>query len=314
MQEYQVTASEAQKSVKSFSRRRLRRELGAWGFMAPHLFFFIVFTMAPLVFGFIMSFHRWTLLDEPLFIGWDNFVRVWRDSRFWQAVSNTLIFALISVPLTMLVSLVFALLLNQKWYGKLWLLVAFVSPTFFGSVGILTTWRWVLSSAPNGLVNYYLSSIGVIKQPVSWFTTATMAWVCIIGVTVWWIVGFSVLLYLGALRRIPPEQYEAAKIDGAGPFERFVHVTLPWMRNVLFFDTVRQVLLAFGLFDQVYFFTGGGPAGATRTMVYYLFEVGFQRQQLGRAAAISWYIFIVVFGFALIQLFILTKSIRSAEE
>ncbi|KUK22262.1 MAG: Binding-protein-dependent transport systems inner membrane component, partial [Thermotoga petrophila] len=201
----------------------------------------------------------------------------------------------------------------EKWYGKLWLLVAFVSPTFFSSVGVLTTWRWIFSSAPNGLLNYYLTKIGLLSQPISWFETPARAWACIIGVTVWWIMGFSVLLYLGALQRIPPEQYEAAKIDGAGPWARFIHITLPWMRNVLFFDVVRQVLLAFGLFDQVYFFTGGGPAGSTRTMVYYLYMVGFERQQLGRAAAISWYMFIIIFGFALINLFILTKSIRGAE-
>ncbi len=295
-------------------RRKLRRELGSWAFLSPHLIFFIVFIVAPLVYGFLMSFHRWNLLADPVFIGLDNFARVWRDSRFWETVKNTLVFAVISVPLTMIVALSLALILSQKIYGKLWLLIAFVSPTFFGSVGILTTWRWILGSHASGLLNYYMTKWKILEAPISWFETTTRAWLCIIAVTVWWIVGFSVLLYLGAIQRIPPEQYEAAKIDGAGAFARFWNVTLPWMRNVLFFDVVRQVLLAFGLFDQVYFFTGGGPAGSTRTMVYYLYQIGFQRQELGRAAAISWYIFIVVFGFALIQLLILTRTVRSAEE
>lgn len=302
------------KRQRSSLLRKLYKDLGSWAFLVPHFVFFIIFIVAPLIFGFVISFHRWDLLGEKVFVGLDNFVRVWRDSRFWVTVKNTLVFALVSVPITMAVALVFALILNQKWYGKLWLLIAFVSPTFFGSVGILTTWRWILGSHASGLLNYYLTRLGLLKAPISWFETTLRAWTCIVVVTVWWIVGFSVLLYLGAIQRIPPEQYEAAKIDGAGPFVRFWHVTLPWMRNVLFFDVVRQVLLAFGLFDQVYFFTGGGPAGTTRTMVYYLYQVGFQRQELGRAAAISWYIFIIVFGFALIQLFILTRTVRSAEE
>lgn len=314
MQSYPDVVPDFQTQKRSLTIKKARRELGSWVFLVPHLVFFSIFIVAPIIFGLALSFHRWNLLGERVFVGLDNFVRVWRDSRFWATVKNTLFFAAVSVPLTMFVALILALVLNQKWYGKLWLLVAFVSPTFFGSVGILTTWRWILGSHASGLLNYYLAQWGLLKAPISWFETTLRAWGCIITVTVWWIVGFSVLLYLGAVQRIPPEQYEAAKIDGAGPFARFWNVTLPWMRNVLFFDTVRQVLLAFGLFDQVYFFTGGGPAGSTRTMVYYLYQIGFQRQELGRASAISWYIFIIVFGFALIQLLILTKAIRSAEE
>jgi multiple sugar transport system permease protein len=294
--------------------RKVWWELGTWGFLLPHLFFFVLFIATPLVINLIMSFYNWTLLGQRVFIGTGNFLRIWNDDRFWLAVKNTVIFSIISVPLTIIVGLLIALILNQEIYGKLWLLVCFVSPTFLGSVGILTTWKWIYASYPTGLANYYFNKIGILKEAISWFETSTRAWTCIILTTVWWIVGFSVLLYLGALQRIPPEQYEAAKVDGAGPLKCFWHITLPWMRNVLFFDVVRQVLLAFGLFDQVYFFTGGGPAGSTRTMVYYLYLVGFNRQELGQAAAISWYMFAIVLIFGLIQLAMLTKSIRSAEE
>jgi len=298
---------------KIFS-NKLWWELGNWGFLLPHFFFFILFIIIPLISNIQISFYNWNLLGQKTFVGFQNFVRIWTDDRFWLAVKNTVIFAIVSIPLVIIVAMIIALILNQKVYGKLWLLIAFVSPTFFGSVGILTTWKWIYASYPTGLLNYYLTKFGILREAISWFETPARAWLCIIITTVWWIVGFSVLLYLGALQRIPPEQYEAAKIDGAGPWKIFWNVTLPWMRNVLFFDVVRQVLLAFGLFDQVYFFTGGGPAGSTRTMVYYLYLVGFTRQELGQAAAISWYIFAIVLIFALIQLFMLTKTIRSAEE
>jgi len=295
-------------------KRILRREVGAWGFLLPHFFFFILFIAIPLIYGLTMSFYNWTLIGETRYVGLENYSRVWSDSRFWMAVKNTVIFAIISIPLVMGVALAYALLLSKKWYGRLWLMTAFVAPTFFSSVGVLTSWRWILGSHRAGLMNYYLTKLGILKEPISWFETSTKAWACIIGVTVWWIVGFSILLYIGALQRIPPEQYEAAKIDGAGRWAQFWYITLPWMRNVLFFDVIRQVLLAFGLFDQVYFFTGGGPAGSTRTMVYYLYMVGFERQQLGRAAAISWYMFMIIFGFALINLFILLKTVRAGAE
>jgi multiple sugar transport system permease protein len=282
--------------------------------MFPHLCLFLLFTFVPLFVSSVISLYNWNLLGQKTFIGFGNFIRVWADERFWIAVKNTVIFAFISVPLTIVVGLCFALILNQKIYGKLWLLICFVSPTFFGSVGILSTWKWIFTSYPAGLANYYLIKLGILKEAISWLATTERAWGVIILVTVWWIVGFSVLLYLGALQRIPPEQYEAAKVDGAGAMGRFWHITLPWMRNVLFFDVVRQVILAFGLFDQLYFLGSGGPAGTTRTMVWYLYLTGFQRQELGRAASISWFIFIVIVAFGLIYLLMLTKSIRSAEE
>ncbi|WP_300980491.1 carbohydrate ABC transporter permease, partial [Mesotoga sp.] len=105
--------------------------------------------------------------------------------------------------------------------------IAFVSPAFFGSVGILSSWKWIFASFPSGLANYYLNKVGAINNAVSWFGSTSVAWGVIILVTVWWIVGFSILLYLGALQRIPPEQYESAKLDGAGPWKRFLYPYFP---------------------------------------------------------------------------------------
>lgn len=291
----------------------IRREGGAYLFLLPHMFFFVLFIAAPLIYALVMSFHQWRIIGEPSYIGLANFLRIWGDSRFWNTVQNTTIFAAISVPVTVFLGLGLALILNQRFHGKLWPLVAFVSPAFFSSIGILFSWNWILASYPSGLANHYLAKLGIIESAMSWFRDTTLAWACIIVITAWWIVGFSVLLYLGILQRIPPEQYEAAKLDGAGPWARFVYITLPWIRNVMFFDVARHVILAFGLFDQVYILTEGGPAGSTRTMVYYLYSVGFERQQLGRAAAISWYIFLIVIFFGLVQLALLSRSIHSAE-
>jgi multiple sugar transport system permease protein len=295
------------------SLRGVRQGAEPYLFLLPHFIFFALFVVAPLVYSLVLSFHSWGLLGEAEYIGLTNFVRTWNDARFWSAVKNTVVFSAVSVPVVIAVGLALALTLNLRFYGRSWLMVAFVAPTFFGSIGILTTWDRVLASFPSGLANYYLGKAGLIKTAVSWFSSAPMAWTSIIMITVWWIVGFSVLLYLGALQRIPPEQYESAMIDGAGPWTRFRCITLPWIRNVLFFDVARQVLLAFGLFDQVYILTAGGPAGSTRTMVYYLYMVGFQRMQFGRAAAVSWYLFLVTVIFGFVQLLLLAKSVRSTE-
>lgn len=296
------------------SLKRLRKETEAIAFLLPHFVFFILFVLSPLIYATYLSLHNWTILGKPSYIGLDNFFRIWRDARFWEAVRNTVIFATISVPLIVFLGIALALLLRLDFHGKTWPLLAFVSPAFFGSVGILLSWNWVLASSPSGLANYYLGRFGVISGGFSYFDKPITAWASIIVITAWWIVGFSVLLYLGALQRIPPEQYESAMIDGAGPWTRFRCITLPWIRNVIFFDLARHVLLAFGLFDQVFVLTTGGPGGATRTMVYYLYMIGFERQHFGRAAAISWYIFLLIIIFGFIQLLLLTKSVKAVEE
>lgn len=293
---------------------RLRKEAAALAFLLPHFVFFVLFVLTPLAYATYISLHSWTILGKPSYIGLDNFIRTWRDVRFWEAVRNTVIFAAISVPLIVCLGIVLALVLRLNFYGKTWPLVAFVAPAFFGSVGILLAWNWVLASSPTGLANYYLGKAGLVSGGYSFFDKPVTAWASIIVITAWWIVGFSVLLYLGALQRIPPEQYESAMIDGAGPWTRFRCITLPWIRNVIFFDLARHVLLAFGLFDQVFILTSGGPGGATRTMVYYLYMIGFERQQFGRAAAISWYIFLLIVVFGFIQLLLLTRSIKAVEE
>jgi multiple sugar transport system permease protein len=226
-------------------------------FLLPHLVFFVLFVAVPLVFGMVISFFNWSLLNDNVFVGASNYIRTWNDSRFWPVVQNTVIFAIVSVPLTIIVAILFAHILNKKRFGQLWLLIAFVSPAFFGSVGILSSWKWIFASFPSGLANYYLNKAGFINAAVSWFGSTGVAWGVIILVTIWWIVGFSILLYMGALQRIPPEQYESAKLDGAGPWKRFLYITLPWIRSVLFFDVVRQVILAFGLFDQAYILSAG---------------------------------------------------------
>ncbi len=298
---------------KKISKKRLRDTLEAYLFLLPHFIFFVIFIVLPLLYGIVISFYDWKIIGKARFVGLENFKRVWEDPRFWDSLKNTIMFAIISVPLIVALGIILDILLNKRFYGKLWALTAFVSPTFFGSIGILFSSRWILVSQSQSLANYYLQKIGIIHSATSWFKTPQMAWTWIIIITAWWIVGFSVLLYLGALQRIPPEQYEAAKLDGANSWQQFIHITLPWIRNVMFFDVARHVLLAFGLFDQVYILTGGGPAGSTRTIVYYLYLVGFERQQLGRAAAISWYIFIVIVAFSAVQLALLTRSIKSAE-
>ncbi|WP_427366576.1 carbohydrate ABC transporter permease [Candidatus Caldatribacterium saccharofermentans] len=291
---------------------RRRREGGPIApFLLPYLSFFSVFIAAPLVMGFLLSFYKWDLLSAPKFLGFGNYLYLlFRDSKFWTAVRNTFVFAGISTPLLLVVPLLFAIALNRDFRGRLWAMIGLIAPSFFPSAAVLLVWSWMLD-VKVGIINYYFQRWGL--QPPAWLSDPATTWLIIIGITLWWSSGFNTILYLSALQKIPKEQYEAAALDGAGSWAQFWHITVPWLRNVMVFISTMQVLSSFMIFDQIYILTSGGPYGQTRTIVYYLYETGFQRFQMGRASAMSWLLFGFIAVFAIAQLEVMTKRVRAAE-
>lgn len=289
-----------------------RRQLKEWAspFLLPYLGFFTLFIAAPLFIGLILSFFKWDILNPPEFVGIANFSYLLKDAKFWTAVKNTAIFAVTTTPLLIAIPLLFALILNRRFPGRFWAMVALISPYFFPSAAVLLIWDWMLD-VKVGMINYYLTKLGF--GPQAWLSYPVTAWAVIIGITVWWTSGFNTILYLSALQKIPREHYEAAAIDGAGAWAQFRYVTLPWLRNIIIFICTVQTLTNFMIFDQIYILTSAGPYGSTRTIVYYLYETGFQRFRLGRASAMGWLLFLIVMAVIGAQMFLL-RRIQSAEE
>jgi multiple sugar transport system permease protein len=259
-------------------------------FLAPYLVLFTLFALAPTIYGFWISLHDWdfTLPGKP-FVGLSNYADLFSSTSvngptFWQSMRATGIFTLFSVPLLLVVPLAVALLMNQRFPGRNFFRAVYFAPYVLGVAVVTVLWRYLLDNNV-GLVNYYLGLVGLGPYP---FTTALpWAWVAMVGMTVWWTLGFNAVIYLAGLQDIPRELYEAAKVDGAGAWARFRNVTLPGLRPILLFVISTTILASANMFGQAYIMTQGAPGNATRTAIYYIADEGLKRFQMGAASAMS---------------------------
>jgi multiple sugar transport system permease protein len=232
------------------------------------------------------------------FVGLDNFKKLFtRDKDFWRYFINTLIFML-EVPLGMAFAIILALALNQKLKGITVFRVLYFLPYISNLVAVAMLWRWIYND--NGLLNDFLKSLGVINPP-SWLGDGNWAKVAIIIMDIWKNVGYTMLVYLASLQQIPSYLYEAADIDGANGLQQFAYITWPMLGPTNFFLIIIGIINGFQAFGSQYVLTGGGPAGATKTIVYYIYNNAFQWFKMGYAAALSVFLFFVMMIFTIIQ-------------
>jgi multiple sugar transport system permease protein len=270
-----------------------RRNQGiAWLFLAPYLALFGVFVLLPILLGIWISLHSWdfTLPGKP-FVGLDNYVDIFDpDSlvfeRFWNAMQATGVFTLFSVPLLIVVPLAVALAMNQRFRGRNVFRAVFFAPYVLGVAVVGVMWRFLLDTNI-GVVNYLMGAVG-LPDKVPWLSSIPEAWVALIGVTVWWTLGFNAVIFLAGLQDVPRELYEAAEVDGASAWSRFVHVTLPGLRPVTTFVLMITIIASANMFGQSFIMTNGQPGEETRTAIFYIAETGLQNFQMGEAAAASW--------------------------
>lgn len=267
-------------------------------FLMPYVVFLLIFLLYPMVKGLYISLHEWNVFGNPEFIGLANYTKLFADDKFWSSLSHTLYFVLLStIPLVCL-SLFFALGLDMPMCLRNALRGMFFFPYLLPVSVVATLWRWILQKE-YGLLNYYLNRIGI--QAPYWLGDARWAMPSIAITTVWWTIGFNIVIFLAALQDIPQELQDAARIDGANAGKVFWYITLPLLRPTLLFVVVMQVIASFQIFGQVYVMTGGGPYGSTRTIVQYLYEQGFRYFKMGYASAIAYTLFAIMMVFTLIQ-------------
>lgn len=260
-------------------------------FLAPYLVLFLVFGLAPILFGVWISLHQWDLqLPNRPFIGLENYRDLFSSDSadyadWWSSVRATAIFTVLSVPLLVVVPLGLALLLNEKFPGRTFFRAAFFAPYVLGVAVIGLLWRFLLD-ANLGMVNRLLGAVG-LPADTPWVTDVPWAWVSLVGVTVWWTCGFNAVIYLAGLQDIPAELYEAARVDGASAWDRFRHVTLPGLRPVLLFVLTTTILASANVFGQSFLITQGAPGEQTRTVVWRIVDEGLRNYDVGQASAMS---------------------------
>ncbi len=280
------------------SQWRRRQNLVAILLLGVPLAGVLVFRLLPGLASFLLSFSEWNLIASPEFVGTENFQRLVQDPTFWKALGNTAYYVAGSVPGIVFVSLGLALILNRGIRGiKIFRTIYFL-PVVSSMVAVGIMWRW-LYNTQYGLVNAGLGIFGI--EPISWLGSTTWAMPALIVVTVWREIGFYMIIFLAALQGVPRHLLEAARLDGAGPWQRFWGVTFPMISPVTFFVSIMAMINTFQAFDYMFVMTEGGPRDSTLTLVYYLYQQGFQRFSMGYASAIALTLFLIILAITIVQ-------------
>ncbi len=265
----------------------------------------VAFGVLPVLVGIVTSLTNMNLagLGNPSlvqFIGLDNYSRLFSDPRFWQALRNTAIFAVIGVPLVVVISLAVALLLNksQGWFFK-FLRSFYFMPAITSIVAIALVWGY-LFNGQFGLFNYLLSLVGL--GPVKWLSDPTVVKFSLIMVAVWRGLGLNTIILLAALQEVPREYIEAASLDGAGELRTTTSIVIPQLRPAIFFITVTTVIAWLQFFDEPFVLTKGGPLGESTSVSLFLYQTGFSSSQFGYASAGSVVLFVIIAVITLIQM------------
>lgn len=266
--------------------------------LGPSLVGMTAFYILPVLSSFVISFAKWDLLSPIKWIGFRNYLNAVADPSVQQALGNTLTFILGYLPTVVAGGLGLALLLNRKLKGRTFFRAVYFVPVVTSWVAVSLIWKWLLNPQ-YGLINFGLSLIG-IKGP-GWLFDPNWAMAGVILTTVWKDIGFVTVIYLAGLQEIPESLGEAASLDGAGTWQTFRFVTFPMLAPTTFFVTTISLISSFQVFDQVFIMTGGGPVGATTTMVQLIYKNAFSYSAMGYASAISWILFALIFSVTLIQ-------------
>lgn len=270
-------------------------------FVSPWLLTFLLFSLVPLLHSLLLSFSRYNLLSSEIaFVGVRNFWEVIRDPDFVRALWHTILFAAGTIPPTMILALFAAVLINTKVPMKQLYQAGLFLPVATSVIVIATIFTYLY--APDGLINRALEWLNLPVPSPSWLLNTKWALPSIMMMNVWASFGYYMVLFLAGLQTIPAELYEAAAIDGANEWERFRFITLPQLRPILLLATVINTIHAFQVFPEIFAMTQGGPLGATTTVVWYLYETGFHRFDMGHAAAVGYLLFLITMGFSLIQM------------
>lgn len=290
-------------SLPGRRRSRLQRRETAAGlfFVGPMLLGVTVMVLLPIVAAVGLSFSEWSMITGirgVKWIGWENYADLIHDAKFLKALKNNAIF-LLTVPAYMAISLLLAVVIDKMVYLKDVFKVIYFLPYISSVVAVATVWR-VLFHPSLGPVNQFLMSIG-ISDPPKWIADLHYALPSVMMISVWISIGYNMIVYIAGLQSIPRDLYEAADLDGAGPFSRFFRITLPLLSPTTFFLLVTGIIYTFKVFDLIAVLTQGGPAGSTNVMVYYMYDTAFINLKMGYASAQAIFIFGCVLLITLVQ-------------
>lgn len=286
-------------SPQARRRKKLLDQLPNYLFVLPHFFFFAVFLLYPIFRGTQISLYDWKImLTDQNFIGTANYAALLKDKVFWEVLGNTIYFMALTVAINVVIALMVAIGLKHAFFGSDFLRVLFYAPAIL-SVSVLGIIGIRVWDTQIGIINYFVTTL--FNGPrISWLGNPEIVIPALSATTVWWTFGFPMLVFIAGLHNIPEPLYEAAKIDGAGRWRTFVHITLPLIMPTMLFVVVTQFIAHMQVFAQPYIISGGGPGNASRSATMYLYETAWKFFRFGYASAISVVLALVMIGVTII--------------
>lgn len=272
-----------------------------WGylFILPNFIGFMIFLAVPIVIGFIYSLTSYNGFNQFNFVGLDNYINMFKDEYFLVSLKNNLIYTMLSVPATIALALMLAVILNSRVWGGSYFKTVFFFPTITSMVAVGIVWS-VLFNPQQGPINNFLRSIGIIDPPL-WLASTKTALLSVIIVAVWKSTGYYMVMILAGLQTIPESLYESANIDGANFFRKFWSITLPMLSPTMFLVTILSIINSFQVFDLISVMTNGGPGRATNVLVYRIYQEGFVYLRHGYASAMAYFLFFIILIITMIQ-------------
>lgn len=285
--------------TKARSKIKIKRDIVPYLFIMPWIVGFMIFTLGPLLFSLGISFFDWPIVGQPTFVGFGNYIRMFtKDKMFTHSLMVTFKFAFIFVPLYMGIALGLALLLNQKIKGQGFFKTVFYLPSVISGVALSMIWIWIFDFK-YGVINYLLSLFGIAGP--NWLGDPKWSLIAMVIASLWG-QGTMVLIFLGALKEIPKDYYEASMIDGAGPIHRFFKITLPLITPALLFNLIMTIISAFQQLTLALLMTKGGPSNSTYFYAMYVYNNAFKHFEMGYASANAWIMFIIILTLSLLVL------------
>ncbi|GGH79977.1 multiple sugar transport system permease protein [Pullulanibacillus pueri] len=301
--EHSVDTKKALPTKKKSKRspKARQEERAFWIFILPWLIGLICFTGGPIVASLFLSFTDYNIVSSPVWVGLGNYINLFTDFLVMKSLAATAYYALLAVPFTIILGLLLAILLNQKVKGQAFFRTAFYAPSIIAGVSVAFLWSWLLN--PDfGVVNSLLKQVFGIDGP-NWFNSTH--WVipsmALMQLTA---IGGTMVIFLASLQQLPKELYEAASLDGARGWAKFIHITVPLISPVILFNTIIAIISSFQVFTQAYVITQGGPDWHSYFYVYYLFDTAFSQYRMGYASALAWVLFIIIFALTMLSLWI----------
>ncbi len=269
-------------------------KLSGWLFVLPALVGTLIFIIIPVICSFALSFSKWDLLSPIEFVGLENYRLLFKEPLFYKILINTVVFAISTSVFGVIIPLILACILNSKIRGSEFFKTAYFLPFITPMIVVGVIWEWIFD--PNiGFINY------ILNIHINWLYDSNFAMPALIIVSVWKLIGYNMIIFLGALSAISQNMFEAAKIDGANPIQTFIYVTVPLLSPSIFFVVIITAISSFQVFDLIYLMTQGGPLDSTNVLVYSIYKNAFEYFNVGKASAIAYVLFFIILVLTLIQ-------------